>query len=132
DHRRTPRCRTSSMASTSAHRGAASRSAVLRHASHPRMIAALIEWLLIVSVRLLAGGQARWQGCSPSPEQRIYVANHSSHLDVVLLLSTLPPPIRHRTRPVAAAEYWSAGPLRRYLIHNIFRGVLVERDRNRL
>jgi len=92
------------------------------------MIAAFIERLLIAAVRLLVGAQPRWQGCAYSPEQRIYVANHSSHLDVVILFSTLPAPLRHRTRPVASAEYWSAGPVRRYLIHSIFRGVLVGRQ----
>jgi 1-acyl-sn-glycerol-3-phosphate acyltransferase len=91
------------------------------------MIAAFIESLLIVTVRLLVGAQPKWQGCVCSPEQRIYVANHSSHLDVVLLFSTLPAALRRRTRPVAAAEYWNAGPVRRYLIHSIFRGVLVGR-----
>jgi len=96
------------------------------------MIAGLIEELLIVLVRLLVGAQARWQGCGHSPEQRIYVANHTSHLDVVLLFSALPESLRRRTRPVAAAEYWTAGPIRRYLIHAIFRGVLIERDRSQL
>jgi 1-acyl-sn-glycerol-3-phosphate acyltransferase len=96
------------------------------------MIAGFIEELLIVFVRLLVGAQARWQGCGHSPEQRIYVANHTSHLDVVLLFSALPEPLRRRTRPVAAAEYWTAGPIRRYLIHAIFRGVLIERDRSQL
>jgi 1-acyl-sn-glycerol-3-phosphate acyltransferase len=96
------------------------------------MIAAFIEWMLIGSVRILVGAQPRWQGCACSPEQRIYVANHSSHLDVVLLFSTLPPPLRRRTRPVAAAEYWTAGPVRRYLIHSIFRGVLVGRECSQL
>ena len=96
------------------------------------MIAGFIEELLIVLVRLLVGAHARWQGCGQSPEQRIYVANHTSHLDVVLLFSALPEPLRRRTRPVAAAEYWTAGPIRRYLIHAIFRGVLIERDRSQL
>jgi 1-acyl-sn-glycerol-3-phosphate acyltransferase len=92
------------------------------------MIAGFIEWLIIASVRLLVGAQPRWQGCAYSPEQRIYVANHSSHLDVVVLFSALPALLRRRTRPVAAAEYWNAGPVRRYLIHSIFRGVLVGRQ----
>src|SRR5258708_30321404 len=92
------------------------------------MIARFIEWLMIVSVRLLAGAQARWQGCAPAPGQRIYVANHCGHLDAVLLFSALPTHLRRRTRPVAAAEYWTAGPVRRYLIHSIFRGVLVGRE----
>jgi len=96
------------------------------------MMAAFIESLLIVFVRLLAGAQARWQGCGQTSEQRIYVANHSSHLDVVLLFSALPVALRHRTRPIAAAEYWTAGPVRRYLIHSIFRGVLIKRKSSQL
>jgi 1-acyl-sn-glycerol-3-phosphate acyltransferase len=96
------------------------------------MIAGFIEWLMIVSVRLLVGAQARWQGCAHSADQRIYVANHSSHLDALLLFSTLPPQLRRRTRPVAAAEYWTADPIRKYLIHSIFRGVLVERESSQL
>jgi 1-acyl-sn-glycerol-3-phosphate acyltransferase len=96
------------------------------------MIGGFIERLMIVSVRLLAGAQARWQGCAPAPGQRIYVANHSSHLDAVLLFSALPAALRSRTRPVAAAEYWTAGPVRRYLIQSIFRGVLVGREGSRL
>jgi 1-acyl-sn-glycerol-3-phosphate acyltransferase len=92
------------------------------------MIARFLESLLIATVRLLVGAQPRWQGCACSSEQRIYVANHTSHLDVVILFSTLPAHLRRRTRPVAAAEYWNAGPIRRYLIHSIFRGVLVGRQ----
>jgi 1-acyl-sn-glycerol-3-phosphate acyltransferase len=93
------------------------------------MIAWLVEWLLIGSVRLLVGAHPRWQGSVASRGQRIYIANHSSHLDALLLLSTLPKFIRRQTRPVAAADYWNSGALRRYLIHSIFRGVLVERER---
>jgi 1-acyl-sn-glycerol-3-phosphate acyltransferase len=88
------------------------------------MIARFIERLLIISVRLFA----RPKGCNHSCAQRIYIANHSSHLDAVLLMSTLPASSWSRTRPVAAAEYWNASPVRRYLIHSIFRGVLIGRQ----
>src|SRR5690349_2774927 len=85
--------------------------------------------LLIVNfARLLTGAQARWIGCGPESTQRIYYANHTSHLDFFLLWSSLPPPLRERTRPVAAADYWNQGVLRPYLIHNVFRGVLVDRN----
>lgn len=76
---------------------------------------------------LVTGVRARWIGCAPGPVQRVYFANHSSHGDFVLLWSALPPPLRARTRPVAGADYWLAGRLRRWLIHDVFRGVLVER-----
>lgn len=92
------------------------------------MIAQFIERLLLVSARLLLASNRS----TNSPVQRIYVANHASHLDAVLLLSSLPACLRRRTRPVAAAEYWTTNPLRRYLIHSIFRGVLVGRDRAQL
>jgi 1-acyl-sn-glycerol-3-phosphate acyltransferase len=96
------------------------------------MMARLLESLMIVFVRLLSGAQARWPAGVPSGGQCIYVANHSSHLDFLLLFSGLPEFQRRRTRPVAAAEYWRAGPVRRYLVHRIFRAVLVERDGSRL
>ncbi len=91
------------------------------------MTARVIEWLLIASVRLIVGAQPRWKGPVHLPEQCIYVANHTSHLDALILSSTLPARLRLRTRPMASAEYWTAGPVRRYLIRSIFRGVLVER-----
>jgi len=79
-------------------------------------------------MRLLTGVQARWIGCAPSPAQRIYFANHSSHVDFVLLWSVLPPSLRRRTRPVAAKDYWSRGGVRRFLIHRVFHGLLIERS----
>lgn len=86
-----------------------------------------IGLLLIGVARLLTGAYANWVGCRPDARQRLYFANHSSHLDFILLWGLLPARLRHRTRPVAGADYWNASPLRRYLIHRVFRGVLVER-----
>ena len=83
--------------------------------------------LIALAARLLTGAQARWQGCGPTGTQRIYVANHSSHMDFVLIWTVLPPRLRRETRPVAAGDYWDRGALRRYLIHRVFRGVLVNR-----
>jgi len=88
-----------------------------------RLTAALITGI----ARVVTGVQARWRGCGPSPQQRIYFANHSSHGDFVLIWTVLPPDLRRQTRPVAARDYWDAGNLRRFVIHRVFRGVLVER-----
>lgn len=93
------------------------------------VFARLVGLLLIGLARLLTGAYANWVGCRPDPKQRLYFANHSSHLDFVLLWGLLPPAIRYRTRPVAGADYWNATPVRRFLIHRVFRGVLVERVR---
>ncbi|GAA5166358.1 lysophospholipid acyltransferase family protein [Viridibacterium curvum] len=93
------------------------------------MLDRLAGRFLILLARLLTGAYANWVGCRPEPQQRLYFANHSSHLDFLLLWGLLPPALRYRTRPVAGADYWNATPLRRYLIHRVFRGVLVERNR---
>jgi 1-acyl-sn-glycerol-3-phosphate acyltransferase len=77
--------------------------------------------------KLLTGVRARWLGCQPAGGPRIYIANHTSHLDFILVWASLPANLRPRTRPVAAADYWEKDALRRYLIHQVFRGVLVER-----
>lgn len=76
----------------------------------------------------LPGAAVRWSGCHPVPAQRIYCANHTSHLDALIVLASLPHSLRRRTRPVAAAEYWTAGPVRRYLTQHVFRSVLIARD----
>lgn len=87
----------------------------------------MIAWILSFGLRLLTGAHGRWSGCAPEPAQRIYCVNHTSHLDFLLLWTALPGALRRTTRPVAAADYWNAGPVRRYLIHRVFRGVLVDR-----
>jgi 1-acyl-sn-glycerol-3-phosphate acyltransferase len=94
------------------------------------MLESIAAELLVLTAKLLTGAQARWSGCAPTAgSQRIYFANHTSHLDFILLWAALPPRLRKRTRPVAAADYWSRSALRRYLIHRVFRGVLVDRER---
>ncbi|MEQ4680223.1 lysophospholipid acyltransferase family protein [Providencia rettgeri] len=77
--------------------------------------------------RLLTGVRTRWVGCQPSMASRIYYANHSSHLDGLVIWSGLPPLMRHFVHPVAAKDYWVKTPFRRYLVNKVFRAVLVDR-----
>jgi 1-acyl-sn-glycerol-3-phosphate acyltransferase len=91
------------------------------------MLARLVGALITGGTRLLTGVQARWLGCGPSDVQRVYYANHASHADFVLIWSVLPRHLRKKTRPVAASDYWSRGAVRPYLIHRVFRGVLIAR-----
>ncbi|MGC3963202.1 MAG: lysophospholipid acyltransferase family protein [Rhodocyclaceae bacterium] len=91
------------------------------------MISRAVAYLLIFIARVVTGAQARWNERTPCSGQRIYFANHSSHLDFLLLWAMLPAHLRWRTRPVAGADYWNASAVRRYLIHKVFRGVLIER-----
>lgn len=76
--------------------------------------------------RSISGVQVRWAGCQPEEKQRIYFANHASHLDFVVLWSALPAEVRARTRPVAAKDYWEKGA-KAYLAQNVFRAVLIHR-----
>ena len=84
---------------------------------------------LCAFARVLTGARAIWKGGPPKATQRIYYGNHSSHGDFVLIWAALPEDLRVRTRPVAGADYWNATRLRRWLIHDVLRGVVIERTR---
>jgi 1-acyl-sn-glycerol-3-phosphate acyltransferase len=78
------------------------------------------------AARLISGVNVRWVDSEPDTRQTVYFANHTSHLDFVVLWSSLPAEIRAQTRPVAAQDYWEKG-LRRAIAVNVFRAVLVAR-----
>ncbi len=80
-------------------------------------------------VKLLVGAYPRWIGCGPEPVQRIYFANHTSHIDTMAIWAALPIRIRGHTRPVAARDYWGSG-IRRYLATKTLRAVLIDRARS--
>lgn len=86
--------------------------------------------LLAFIARLVTGAQGHWYGCPPKAEQRIYFANHQSHLDWVLIWAALPRDLRLRTRPIAARDYWTATPLKHWITREIFNAVYVSRQRS--
>lgn len=90
----------------------------------------LISALLIGLTRALVGASPRWRDSAPSSAQRIYFANHSSHIDTLALWSALPHALRRRTRPVAAADYWNADPVRRCIAVRGLNAVFIERRRS--
>ncbi len=94
------------------------------------LFAPLAASLVILFARLITAVRGEWRGSEPVPVQRIYFANHASNGDFVLLWTVLPPALRRVSRPVAAADYWLAGPIRRFLIGAVFRGVLIDRARS--
>lgn len=89
--------------------------------------ARLARALLVGLTRLVTGAQARWLDAVPAEVQRVYFANHSSHLDTLVIWSALPPELRAHTRPVAAADYWDRPGLRRWLARRVLNAVLVDR-----
>ncbi len=86
-------------------------------------------WLLAFVARLITGAQGHWQGCPPKAEQRIYFANHQSHLDWVLIWAALPHELRAVTRPIAARDYWTATPFKQWITSAVFNAVYVSRTR---
>lgn len=73
--------------------------------------------------------QAVWTGIDPNTErQRVYFANHASHGDFILIWSALPTRMRDRVRPVAGADYWGRGRLRRFVGIQVFNAVLIARN----
>ena len=82
--------------------------------------------LLALIARLLSGASVRWRDSQPDTCQRVYFANHTSHLDAVVLWSSLPLDVRALTRPVAAKDYWERGRVRRYMA-SLFNAILIDR-----
>jgi 1-acyl-sn-glycerol-3-phosphate acyltransferase len=78
--------------------------------------------------RLITGVRARWICCPPTAAPRVYFANHTSHLDTLVIWASLPEQIRARTRPVAAADYWDRPGLRRWLATQVLNALLVDRS----
>ena len=86
----------------------------------------ITETLLTWIARFISGVSVRWIDSQPDTCQRVYFANHTSHLDVVLVWSALPADVRHLTRPVAAKDYWIRGPVRRH-VSKVYNAMLIDR-----
>ena len=89
----------------------------------------LMGLLLAAIARLITGAQGHWKGCAPKAEQRIYFANHQSHLDWVLIWAALPQELRATTRPIAAKDYWTSSRFKHWITREVFNAVYVARQR---
>ena len=77
-----------------------------------RLTAHILSWV----AKALSGASVRWvDDFKIDTCQRVYFANHTSHLDALVLWSSLPKQLRTLTRPVAAKDYWNKGIVRRYI-----------------
>ncbi len=94
-----------------------------------KLLAGVCALAIIALGRVITGVRGNWLGCTPSTDRRIYFANHVSHGDFVLIWTVLPATLRQRTRPVAGADYWAKGMLRRFVGTAVFDAVLIERDK---
>ena len=94
--------------------------------------AKLMGYFLLGLIRVLTGAQARWWGCPPKAEQRIYFANHQSHADLVMIWAALPKELRHGTRAVAARDYWTRTKFKQWITSAVFNVIYVSRERHAL
>ncbi|TDR94329.1 lysophospholipid acyltransferase family protein [Enterovirga rhinocerotis] len=88
----------------------------------------MIGPVLLGLTRFLVGGHPRWIGSRPTMRQRIYFANHGSHLDTIVLWFALPDALRATTHPVAARDYWGTGRLRRHIGVDVLNSILIDRS----
>lgn len=91
--------------------------------------ARVVALLIVAFARVLTGVRATWRGAAPQAVPSLYFANHTSHGDFVLLWASLPADLRGLTRPVAAADYWSGSRLRSFIGTQVFRALLIDRQR---
>lgn len=94
---------------------------------------AWLRLLLIAAVlrpvaRLLLGADIVGEARLPERGPAIVAANHNSHVDTLLLLSLFSPKALARVRPVAAADYFLAGPAMSWFSRQIIGIVPVERS----
>jgi 1-acyl-sn-glycerol-3-phosphate acyltransferase len=89
----------------------------------------MIDDLFSATVKVFTGARASWlrQTALDETRPKVYFANHSSHLDFLLLWAVLPKKLRLQTRPVAARDYWERSAPRKWLATNVFRAALIER-----
>jgi 1-acyl-sn-glycerol-3-phosphate acyltransferase len=84
-------------------------------------------WLIVLVARTITTKSVRFVERIDDARQRIYFANHTSHLDFILIWSSLPRHVRERARPVARRDYWERSRFRRYYVRNVFNAVLIDR-----
>ncbi|MEM9352494.1 MAG: lysophospholipid acyltransferase family protein [Planctomycetota bacterium] len=88
----------------------------------------LTETLLTWTARLISGASVSWVESQPDTCQRVYFANHTSHLDALIVWSSLPTPVRRLTRPIAARDYWENGFFKPHLA-TTFNAMLIDRKK---
>lgn len=92
------------------------------------MLAKLVDFILCRFTSFITGVRAQKNIAQQAAgKNRLYYANHNSHGDFILLWVSLPYEVRKNTRPVAGADYWEKGKVRRFLAEKVFNMLLIER-----
>ena len=83
----------------------------------------IMRWFL----RLVIGVKFTLADFLLEEKQFIIVANHNSHLDTMTLLASLPAPILHKVKPVAAEDYFGNTPIKRTVSNFFINTLLISR-----
>ncbi|SAI42581.1 2-acyl-glycerophospho-ethanolamine acyltransferase [Bordetella ansorpii] len=89
----------------------------------------VLRELLCGLVRFLVGAYPNGD-MPPGHRQTLYFANHTSHLDTLVILAALKLRARSRVRPVAARDYWCKTESRRWVAEKILNVVFIDRQRS--
>ena len=87
----------------------------------------LMRNALALAARLLSGASARWIDSQPDTCQRVYFANHTSHLDAIVLWSALPQAVRALDPAGGGQGLLDRGRIRRYMATEMFNAILIDR-----
>ena len=91
------------------------------------MIDTIAKSVLIRLTKLISGVNVVKCDHEFSSSPKVYFANHSSHLDAVVIWSMIPDELRAKTRPVAARDYWESNKMNCYISNRLLNTVLVDR-----
>jgi 1-acyl-sn-glycerol-3-phosphate acyltransferase len=88
-------------------------------------VSIILQWF----IKLVTGAYPRWLGCKPVDTQRIYFANHTSHIDTLAIWAALPAHLQKHTHPVAAFDYWGKTAFKKYIVTKGLNAVFIARAR---
>lgn len=87
----------------------------------------IVFFIFFLICRVFTGVRPKYLSQLSSQKNYIYYANHSSHLDGIIILACFPHQERERIYFVVAADYWKKTFLRRYCANSIFNTILINR-----
>ena len=87
----------------------------------------LMRHVLASAAQFLSGASSRWIDSQPDTCQRVYFANHTSHLDAIVLWSALPAEHPRRDAAGGGQGLLDQGRIRHYLATEVFNAMLIDR-----